>query len=101
MLTGKNRVSQYFGSHSTAYVTGVHPFCGKEPRGKTTSSGNPNCLNNCELSIVRIQFTNEVAGRIKADSHIAYRSHAVPLPCRTAKGLECVFPILFTQFGRV
>jgi hypothetical protein len=32
---------------------------------------------------------------------IACRAHAVPLPCRAAKGLECVFPILFTQCGRV
>ena len=39
--------------------------------------------------------------RIKADSHIACRSHAVLLPCRAAKGLECVFPIWFTQRGRV
>jgi hypothetical protein len=29
----------------------------------------------------------------KADSHIACRAHAVPLPCLAAKGLECVFPI--------
>ena len=29
----------------------------------------------------------------KADSHIACRAHAVPLPHRAAKGLECVFPI--------
>jgi len=29
------------------------------------------------------------------------RAHALPLPCRTAKGLECVFPIWFTQCGRV
>ena len=27
--------------------------------------------------------------------------HAVPLPCLAAKGLECVFPIRFTQCGRV
>jgi hypothetical protein len=38
---------------------------------------------------------------IKADSHIACRAHAVPLPCRAAKSLECVFPIWFTQCGRV
>jgi hypothetical protein len=37
----------------------------------------------------------------KADSHIACRARAVPLPCRAAKGLECVFPIWFTQCGRV
>jgi hypothetical protein len=38
---------------------------------------------------------------LKADSHIACRAHAVPLPCRAAKGLECVFPIWFTHCGRV
>ena len=29
------------------------------------------------------------------------RAHAVPLPCHASKGLECVFPIWFTQCGRV
>ena len=29
------------------------------------------------------------------------RAHAVPLPRRASKGLECVFPIWFTQCGRV
>jgi hypothetical protein len=38
---------------------------------------------------------------LRADSHIACCAHAVPLPCRAAKGLECVFPIWFTQCGRV
>jgi hypothetical protein len=38
---------------------------------------------------------------LKAASHIACRAHAVPLPCRGAKGLECVFPIWYTQCGRV
>jgi len=38
---------------------------------------------------------------LKVDSHIACRAHDVPLPCRAAKGLECVFPIWFTQCGRV
>jgi len=38
---------------------------------------------------------------LKADSHIACRAHAVPLPCRAGKGLECVFPIWFTQCGRI
>jgi hypothetical protein len=31
--------------------------------------------------------------KLKADSHIACRAHAVPLSCRAARGLECVFPI--------
>jgi hypothetical protein len=28
-------------------------------------------------------------------------AHAVPLPCRAAKGLDCVFPIWFTKRSRV
>jgi hypothetical protein len=40
-------------------------------------------------------------GCLKADSHIACRAHAFPLPCLAAKGLECVFPIWFTQCGRI
>jgi hypothetical protein len=38
---------------------------------------------------------------LKVNSHIACRAHAVPLPCRAAKGLEYVFRIWFTQCGRV
>ena len=40
-------------------------------------------------------------GKFKADSHIACRAHAIHLPCRAAKGLECVYPIWFTQCSRV
>jgi len=40
-------------------------------------------------------------GSIKADSHIACHAHAVRLPCLAAKGVECVFPIWFTQYGCV
>jgi hypothetical protein len=32
-----------------------------------------------------------------AESHVACHAHAVPLPCCASKGLECVFPIWFTQ----
>ena len=42
-----------------------------------------------------------IVSLVKVDLHIACRAHAVPLPCRAAKGLECVFPIWFTQCGRV
>ena len=38
---------------------------------------------------------------LKADSRIICRAHTFPLPCRAAKGLECVFPIRLTQCGRV
>ena len=41
------------------------------------------------------------SNHFKADSHIACRAHAVRLQCRAAKGLECVFPIRFTQCDRV
>jgi hypothetical protein len=45
--------------------------------------------------------SNEDLRLLKADSHITCRAHAVPLPCRAAEGLECVFPIWFTQCARV
>ena len=45
-----------------------------------------------------LEYTSE---SLKADSHIACRACAVPLPCRAVKGLECVFPIWFTQCDRV
>ena len=38
---------------------------------------------------------------VKADSQIACRAPAVPLPCRAAKSLECVFYIWFTECDRV
>ena len=44
------------------------------------------------ISKLRMRFAM-CHGTLKADSHIACRSHAVPLPCRTAKGLKCAFPI--------
>jgi hypothetical protein len=48
-----------------------------------------------------IPLSTQSSNTLKADSHIACRVHAVPLPCRAAKGLECVFPIWFTQRGCV
>ena len=33
--------------------------------------------------------------------HLKADTHSMPCPCRAAKGLECVFPIWFTQCGRV
>ena len=50
---------------------------------------------------VLCRFWLQCRGTLKADSYIACRAHAVPLPCRAAKDLECVFPIWFTQCGRV
>ena len=41
-------------------------------------------------------ITDVVLIQLKVDSHMACRAHAVPLPCRVANGLECVFPIWFT-----
>jgi hypothetical protein len=42
-----------------------------------------------------------INGCFKVDSHTACRAHAVPLPCRAARGLECVFPSWFKQCGCV
>ena len=47
----------------------------------------------------RLSPTDSV--HFKADSHVACRAHAVPLPCRAAKGLKCVFPIGFGRCGPV
>ena len=47
------------------------------------------------------KFVTVLSVPLKADWHIACRAHAAPLPCRAAKGLECVFPIWFTQCGPV
>jgi len=51
----------------------------------------------------RLRVRDPIAtnGSFKADSHIACRAHALPVPCRAAKGFECVLPIWFTQCGRV
>jgi hypothetical protein len=40
---------------------------------------------------------HEFVSEVRANSHIAWRTHTVPLPCRAAKGLDCVFSISFTQ----
>ena len=40
-------------------------------------------------------------GRFTHSMQFPCRAHSVPLPCRAAKGLEFVFPIWFTQSGRV
>jgi len=40
-------------------------------------------------------------GRFTYSMPCPCRAHAVPLPCLAAKGLESVFPIWFTQCGRV
>jgi hypothetical protein len=38
---------------------------------------------------------------LKTNSHIPCRSHAVPLPCRSVKASDCVFPIWFTLCDHV
>ena len=44
------------------------------------------------------EYTNTIFCVItfKADSHIACRAHAVHLPCRAAKGLECLSHLIYT-----
>ena len=58
-------------------------------------------FRNDILHVFHSRLIKISSNSLKADSHIACRSHAVPLPCRAAKSLECVFPISFTQCGRV
>jgi hypothetical protein len=54
-----------------------------------------NCDENIELE------TRDSEGRFVHSTPCPCRAHAFPLPCRAAKALGCVFPILFTQWGRV
>jgi hypothetical protein len=48
----------------------------------------------------RVLSRGWVKGRFTHSMPCPCRVYAVPLPCRTAKGLECVFSIWFTQCGR-
>jgi hypothetical protein len=41
-------------------------------------------------------FARRIHSTLKTDSHIACRAHAVPLPCRAAKGLECLSHLIYT-----
>jgi hypothetical protein len=50
-------------------------------------------MNALRHSVTQKEQRYDCGKRVKADSHIACRAHAVPLPCRDAKGLECVFSI--------
>ena len=49
-------------------------------------------LTSLALDGVRHTLWQETEGRF---------THSTPCPCRASKGLECVFPIWFTQCGRV
>jgi hypothetical protein len=64
-----------------------------------TSNCEPSCTH--ETSDSPFNSDQIMKCTVKADSHLACRAHAVPLQCRAANGLECVFPIWFTQCGRV
>jgi hypothetical protein len=67
-------------------------------------NNNLTATNNIKHSYQYILRTDTFCAQcdiVKADSHIACRAHAVPLPCHAAKGLECVCPIWFIQCGHV
>jgi hypothetical protein len=57
--------------------------------------------SDCRTVTVLTWLTGQSVGDVKANSHIACHAYAVPLSCHAAEGLECVFPIWFTQCGRV
>jgi hypothetical protein len=61
--------------------------------GQQGNAEVPSAMANAfDLILTNRCFSNFCVS-IKADSHIACRAHAVPLPCRATKYLECVFPI--------
>jgi len=49
----------------------------------------------------RWQAEQQLKGRFTHNMPCPCHAHAVPLPCRAAKLLKCVFPIWFTQCVRV
>ena len=55
----------------------------------------------CLVCLVLAVFFWHTIGRFTHSMPCPCRTHTVPLPCRAAKVLECVFPIWFTQCGRV
>jgi hypothetical protein len=62
-----------------------------------THKKEPSCKTPTNLTVDICSIQAEAFKFLKADSHIECCAHAVPMPCLAAKGLECVFPIWFTQ----
>jgi hypothetical protein len=62
------------------------------------------CRSPCHAVLLRVyivSFPFDLHNAAVFDSHMPCRAHAIPLSCRSTKGLDCVFPIWFTQCGRV
>ena len=59
--------------------------------------------NEIPQSALPVPLTRHLPNKCRFTHSMPFpcRAHAVPLPWRAAKGLECVFPIWFTQCGRV
>jgi len=67
----------------------------------TTLGRTPSEEWSAQLSESYLTTHNTHKGRFTHSMPFPCSAHAVPLPCRAAKSLECVFPIWFTQCGRV
>jgi hypothetical protein len=100
-----SQVSVYiwFITHCTIYKFPLCWFKIQQPTNNKTgfNSTVSFLLSSRHETFQYLRAANRPTRTLKADSHIACRAHAVPLPCLAAKGLECVFPIWFTQCGRV
>ena len=60
-------------------------------------SGHTICITYSEcVSVASFSQHAKHMRCIKADSHIACRSHAAPMPCRATKGLECLSHLIYT-----
>ena len=91
-----------FCTHTITFVLFIYSWAAdkqteEEPNGNRR---NTNCLSHCacanSLRSVGSQHSLSSGNTLKADSHIAGRAHAVPLPCRAAKGLECLSHLIYT-----
>ena len=69
-----------------------------------TQNNNDNYLHENALSASDLNTKlTKWASKSRFTHNLSFpcRAHAIPLPCRATKSLECVFPIWFTQCGRV
>jgi hypothetical protein len=63
-----------------------------------TFEAHDNYQEECQIFWIERQ---NISIPFKSNSHTSCRAHPFSLPCCTTKGLECVFPIWFTKYGRV
>ena len=97
-----DRVTKMLGAATPVFWTNISEIAFQHPQGPRTFATRRKHFTVLLLYETTLKKTffilfipciaNDLQN-LQADSNIACRAHAVPLPCLAAKGLECVFPI--------